>query len=90
MVNHNSKKYLAAGIILALGIFLAFAFRPFFNALFAALILYVLLRPVYNWVKVKTPFKNKYVATTLILILMTIFILLPTAFVFSLFLRFFS
>lgn len=78
MVTHNSKKFLAAGLIVLLGIFLLIAFKPFFAALLTALVIFVLLRPVYEWLVKDTFIKNRYVVSGLMLILVTVFILVPT------------
>jgi len=79
--NKRFKKHLAIGVIIVLGVFLFFALRPFYNALFASLILFVLLKPIYTWIITKTKLKSKPIAAILLLLLLTMFIFVPFFFI---------
>lgn len=73
---------LAIGMVLLLGIFLAYAFWPYTNALFGALVLYVLFSPVYNWLVSKI--KVKSLSAIIVIILTLVIVILPMFFIISL------
>lgn len=65
---------LAIGMIVVLGLFLVFAFWPYINALFGALILYVLFSPVFRWINSKLRLPRLSALITIFLTIMIVII----------------
>ncbi|MFW6383194.1 MAG: AI-2E family transporter [Nanoarchaeota archaeon] len=82
MDKKNLRTGLAIGMVLLLGIFLVYAFWPYTNALFGALVLYVLFAPIYDWLVSKT--KVKSLSAVIIIILTLVIVILPIFFITSL------
>jgi predicted PurR-regulated permease PerM len=74
------QKVLALGFLLAIGAVLAYALLPFVNALFGALVLFVLLKPIHVWL-VKRSKLPVPVAATVVILLALVIIVVPFVFV---------
>lgn len=79
----KNKKIFASIIIIVLIIILAIALSPYINALFGALILFVIFGPLYNKIIKKTKLKKGIVAL-FIIILSLIIVIIPLTFLISL------
>ncbi|MBT4135789.1 AI-2E family transporter [archaeon] len=70
----KTRKYIAAGIIVILSLFLAYALYPFIPAFFGALIFFVLLRPIFKFLNRKL--KLSKTSSALIVISIALIILI--------------
>lgn len=75
MHEEKIRKILALSIIGLLSLFLLYALLPYFKALFGAIIIYTLFRPVYSWFR-KIGMRRK-LSAILIIIISILIILIP-------------
>jgi len=76
---NNVKKVTALSILIALGLFLVYALLPFINAIFGAIILYIIFTPVYVLFHEKFKF-GKGISAFIVILLILLIIIIPLIF----------
>ena len=81
MAEDKSRKYMALAVVIGLGVFILYALRLYVTAFFAAFILFVLFRPLFNCCKIRM---NRKLAATIILLLSMLVIIIPGSLILTL------